>query len=301
MHRDPTLRKRNALVIPGALLVLFSLVGIVYATLLRSDDVSCGDGGLIEFAYACRRAWMLLLAPVIIGIGLIVLGAMTRPKSPCHIGHGTAATTGLALLIAGVAVPALAAIGLYAMEDPAAPYVMNYDGVDYGQVAVLTGITLVMLLALIPYLILYICTARPPKCCRDKSCFEPCFCDEEEESEEPPAPEAPQEPDNAFVVDTPWTGPTGGAPQPAMPPAQPPAPTPPPAPVVQAAPQGEEPPLESPMPEEPAEQPWAEPEAPEPVRTAPVRAKPAAAKPKSVKAKSAGAKKTRKVARTKST
>lgn len=178
MHRDPTLRKRNAMVIPGVLLTLFSLDGMLYTAFLRPDTVECGDGGLVVFAYACRRAALLLVAPLVLGLALTIWGAMVKSKSTCHLGHGTIATTGLAVLIAAVVLPLAATVGLWAMEDPAAPFIFTYDGVEYDQISLLGMLTVAMALALIPYLALYIGTARPAACCRDNKCFEPCFCDE---------------------------------------------------------------------------------------------------------------------------
>lgn len=227
MHRDPTLRRRNALVIPGVLLTLFSLEGMAYATWLRPDNVECGDGSLVVFAYACRRVGLLLLAPLVLGVILTIVGALQRSKNPCHPGHGTVAATGLAILITGFLVPAAATLGLYGMEDPNDPFVFTYDGVQYGQVALLTLLSGIMALALIPYLALYIGTARPRACCRAKNCFEPCFCDEKVAG-------APAAPDNAYVVDAPWSGPTGTTPLPPAPLAPPPVPpAPAKAPVVE--------------------------------------------------------------------
>lgn len=194
MHRDPTLRRRNALVIPGVLLTLFSLEGMAYAAWFRPDTVECGDGGLIVLAYACRRVALLLLAPLVLGLILTVVGALQRSKTTCHLGHGTVATTGLAVLVTSTLVPLLATLGLYAMEDPAAPFVMTYEGVEYGQVRILALLTGILGLALVPFVLLYVATARPRACCREKKCFEPCFCDEVVEQPQAPEPVAVAEP-----------------------------------------------------------------------------------------------------------
>ena len=214
MHRDPTLRKRNALVIPGVLLVLVCLVGILYAQLLRSDEVVCEDGREVFFVGACRSATLLLVIPLAIGNVLIAVGASMRSKTTCHLGHGTAATTGLAVLIAAVALTAVAAVGLYAMDDPEAPYVLTVGEVDYGLPRLLGGVAAALgFLALLPYLLLYLCTARPPACCRAKACFEPCYCDEGTEAPPipafpPPAEARPEE--TAQVTTSPWP-PAAGA------------------------------------------------------------------------------------------
>lgn len=178
MHRDPTLRRRNALVIPGVLLTLFSLEGMAYAAWFRPDTVECGDGSLVVFAYACRRVGLLLLAPLVVGLALLIIGMLQRSKTTCHLGHGTVATTGLAVLLASTLVPAAATLGLYAMEDPADPFLLTYGGIEYGQVRLLALVTGILGFALVPYALLYAGTARQPSCCREKNCFEPCFCDE---------------------------------------------------------------------------------------------------------------------------
>lgn len=244
MHRDPTLRTRNALVIPGVLLVLLCLAGIVYAQALRGDDVECEDGRQVVFAGTCRSATLLLVIPLAIGLLLMGLGMAKRPKGSCHLGHGTTATTVLAVLIALVVLPLLAAGYITLTETADAPYLITYGEVDYSIGDILAGVGALMLLALIPYAALYFGTMRPPRCCRDKACFEPCFCDEVTEEEAPaPAPIptfgavplAPNE--QAEVTTTPWTGSTRVQPLPApIPPSQPalmtPAPTPPePSPV----------------------------------------------------------------------
>src|SRR5688572_13939398 len=56
MHKDPNLRKRNALVIPGGLLALYGFLGVAYVAALRGDDGSCGDATLIVFLGECRSA-----------------------------------------------------------------------------------------------------------------------------------------------------------------------------------------------------------------------------------------------------
>jgi hypothetical protein len=213
MHRDPTLRKRNALVIPGVLLVLACLVGILYAQVLRSDEVLCEDGREVFFIGACRSATLLLVIPLAIGGLLIGVGASMRSKTTCHLGHGTTSTTILAILIAAVALTAVAAVGLYVMDDPDAPYVLTVGEVDYGLPRLLGGVAAALgFLALLPYLLLYLFTARPPACCRAKACFEPCYCDEAAEAPPipafpPPAVEHPAE--TAQVTTSPWPPATG--------------------------------------------------------------------------------------------
>lgn len=260
MQRDPTLRRRNALVIPGALLVMLSLAGIVYAQTLRTDDVTCEDGRLVVFAGACRSASLLLAIPFAIGALLLGTGIAQRKKVSCSLGHGTGATTVLAILVTLFALPFLAAIGLYFTQDADNPAIVEMYGVDFTLARLLGVVATAMLVALVPYLGLYMATASPPRCCREKECFEPCFCDEDAAApptfaDTPPAAEVP--PAQA------WT-PLEQPPAPAVPPPLPPppappepvAPTPPPAPAPQPVAASEIPPAPHEWPpadEEPAE------------------------------------------------
>lgn len=177
MHRDPNLRKRNALVIPGVLIAVLSLIGMLYAQFLRPDTVQCDDGRLVVFANACRSAVVLLAIPFVAGLVLAIVGSRVRRPS-CSLGHGTAATTGLALLATMVALPLLAALYVYLAQDPTNPFAIQYSGLAFRQARILGGVAVLALLAFVPYLALYIGTARPPRCCREKACFEPCYCDE---------------------------------------------------------------------------------------------------------------------------
>ena len=99
MHRDPTRRKRNALAVPGVLLVLLSLVGILYTQFLRPDTVECEDGTLVVFAGACRSAALMLVIPLAFGVLMLILAARNRSTATCHLGHGTVATATLAVLV----------------------------------------------------------------------------------------------------------------------------------------------------------------------------------------------------------
>ena len=236
MHRDPLLRRRNALVIPGTLLVVFCLAGMVYAQILRSDDVTCGDGTQVVFAGACRSATLLLAIPFAIGALLLGAGLTQRSKVTCSLGHGTGSATVLALLVSLFTLPFLAAIGLYLMQDAADPYVLTFYEVDFTLVRILAAVATVFLVVLVPYLGLYMATARPPKCCRARECFEPCFCDEEEAA---PAGDLP--PVVPTFADTPpvpaEAPPEASTAWPAPPPPPAPAPLPPPEPAPAPAPE----------------------------------------------------------------
>src|ERR1051326_8699946 len=108
MHKDPNLRKRNALVIPGGLLAVYGFLGIVYVHFLRGSDNSCSDAGLVVFPGACRSAALLLAIPLIVGLALGAAGALAyRSKATCRHGHGSWTHFGLALLLSMVVVPLL--------------------------------------------------------------------------------------------------------------------------------------------------------------------------------------------------
>lgn len=177
MHKDPNLRKRNALVIPGGLLALTAFIGIAYVAVLRGDEGTCEDSGLIVFLGACRSAMLLLAIPLIIGLALVASGALGfRSKATCRHGWGSWAHFGLAVLIAMVLVPALGIVTAPSLVGPDAA--ITRGGVDYPVTTVLAGITLVGVIALVPYLSIYVARGRANPCCHEKGCFEPCFCDE---------------------------------------------------------------------------------------------------------------------------
>lgn len=176
MHRDANLHRRNALVITGLLLSVYSLAGMVYVLALRSADTACEDGRYVEVFYACRDAAWLLALPIIVGIGLVALGLfMFPPTSSCPLGQGTWATAGVYLLGSLVLLPLLATLVTY---FAAATYYITYGETEYQTHLVMALVTLVGAVAFVPYLALYTAQGRSHPCCRDAGCFEPCFCDE---------------------------------------------------------------------------------------------------------------------------
>lgn len=192
MHQDPNLRKRNALVIPGGLLTLVSLVGMAYVVLLRGDQGTCEDAGLIVLAGACRSALLVLAIPLVIGLAMAASGAMAfRSKATCRLGWGSWAHFGLALLITLVVLPLLAMLLAPSLvgEDAA----VSRGGVNYPISSILAGLAGVGFVALLPFLGLYVARGRANPCCHEKGCFEPCFCDEPVAASEdaiPPPPES---------------------------------------------------------------------------------------------------------------
>lgn len=231
MHKDANLRKRNALVIPGGLLAVHGLFGIIYATALRTDDGTCGDASLMVFFGVCRSAVLVMAIPVVIGLALALVGAFTfRSRATCRHGHGSWTHFTLALLISLVVVP-LAGIGLTPAllgEDAA----LVVDSVRYPWTSIFAGLAAVGAFMLVPFAFLYAGQVRANPCCTEKGCFSPCFCDEApaeappEEHVPPPAAATPPADDEWKVV-----SPPPAAPPPPTEPSTPPTPPPPSEPV----------------------------------------------------------------------
>ena len=226
MHKDANLRKRNALVIPGGLLAVHGLFGILYATALRTDDGTCGDASLMVFFGVCRSAVLVMAIPVVIGVALALVGAFTfRSRATCRHGHGSWTHFTLALLISLVVVP-LAGIGLTPAllgEDAA----LVVDSVRYPWTSIFAGLAAVGAFMLVPFAFLYAGQVRANPCCTEKGCFSPCFCDEapaeapaEEHAPAPAAAATPAADDDWKVV----------SPPPAAPPTEPSTPPTPPPP-----------------------------------------------------------------------
>ncbi|HUR26232.1 MAG TPA: hypothetical protein VM327_09500 [Candidatus Thermoplasmatota archaeon] len=188
MHKDANLRKRNALVIPGGLLAIYGFIGLVYVALLRGDNGSCGDASLIDLLRACRSAYVVLAIPLIIGLALVAVGALAaRNTSTCRDGHGSWSHFGLAFLISLVVLPLLAF--LLAPSVLGADAVYTRGTVEYPITTILAGVTAIGVLMLVPFALLYGAQRRANPCCREKGCFDPCFCDETAAPEEPVASE----------------------------------------------------------------------------------------------------------------
>lgn len=177
MHKDPNLRKRDALVIPGGLVALFTFVGLLYVLLWRGDQGTCEDAGLIGFAGDCRSAALLLGVPLVLGLALVGVGAgVFRNKSTCRKGHGSWAHFGLAVLIALVVLPAVAALAAPSLVGSDAALVYRDAAIP---VPTVMGVAAAAgAVAFVPFLSLYIARTQANRCCHAKGCFEPCFCDE---------------------------------------------------------------------------------------------------------------------------
>src|SRR5688572_18838220 len=146
MHKDPNLRKRNALVIPGGLLALLALVGLAYVSVLRGDAGTCEDSSLIVLAGACRSAVLVLAIPLVIGLAMLAAGAIAfRSKATCRNGWGSWAHFGLAFLVTLVLLPALGIVAVPSLVGSGAA--ITRGGVDYPITSILAGLTLVGVVA----------------------------------------------------------------------------------------------------------------------------------------------------------
>ena len=216
MHKDPNLRKRNALVIPGGLLAVLAVVGMVHVSVLRNDTGTCEDPGLIVLAGACRSAMLALAIPLVIGLALVGSGAIGfRNKATCRQGWGSWAHFGLAFLIALVLLPALGIlVGPSLVGSGAA---VTRGGVDYPITSIFAGLTVVGVVALVPFLGLFVGRYQSNRCCHEKGCFEPCFCDEPIAAEGPaaePPIEVPAEGAAPWPVTAPGDQPAPPEPEP---------------------------------------------------------------------------------------
>ncbi|MEA3137468.1 MAG: hypothetical protein QOC71_1749 [Thermoplasmata archaeon] len=239
MHKDGNLRKRNALVIPGGLLALYELLGLAYVAFVRSDDASCGDPSLIVFLGACRSALLVLAIPIVIGLAMVAVGVLAfRNQSTCRAGHGSWTHFTLAFLISLVVIPVLGML--------MAPSLVGEDAtitrgtVDYPVSTVFAAVAGIGLLMLVPFSLLLFAQTRANPCCREKGCFDPCFCDEPAAETEPvePAPEPMPEPIPDAIEPLP---------------TMPVAPVPP---VIEPTPELEPQPKWEPVQEKPAESSW---------------------------------------------
>ncbi len=151
--------------IPGVLVAFYSLLAIVYVGALRTAD-ACGEPAKVFLSGTCFRAWPLLSALALLGIGTAVAGVVAFAPNVAREGrqrleHGSVARLGLVLL---ASVPSLALI-LYIVQSyrsisTDASFVISLGGTTYSQPALLLLATLLGLGALLPYLGLYVAQSR---------------------------------------------------------------------------------------------------------------------------------------------
>lgn len=160
MSRDPSLRKRNALVIPGGILLFYCAVAILYAEGFRRKSDFCPDGSWILIDHVCYTVWKILLPLVLLAVGLIVAGVSLRGSLPTRedrLKHGTPGQFMLALLASLVIVPlAILIIQLYRQQALDTTFVLEYYDVPFKHTFLLTLALLTALAVFLPYLGAYV-------------------------------------------------------------------------------------------------------------------------------------------------
>ncbi len=163
MARDEQIHKRNALVLPGGLLLFYSFIAIIYAEALRPDSDFCPDGSWVLINSVCYTVWKLVLPIMLVGAGLVVGGLVGMRGEPERLEqrlyHGTGSHFLLALLISLVVVPVLALlIQLIRQRSLDTVFVVDFYDVAFKHTFLLTIAILLGLMMLLPYLIGYVGT-----------------------------------------------------------------------------------------------------------------------------------------------
>lgn len=111
MARDPKLRKRNSLVIPGGLLVLYALAGLVYVWAFKDKSPHCPEVQQFLVAEHCYRSTPFLGGFLLLGLILLVVGLWVfrgKPAElPGYLHSGTPTHFVLALMASLAVIPAL--------------------------------------------------------------------------------------------------------------------------------------------------------------------------------------------------
>lgn len=165
MARDARLRRRNALVIPGWLLIVYSVATIAYAEALRPRSDFCADGSFVLIDGLCYTVWKLVLPLLLIGIALAIGGAIGFKGQPRRLEqrlhHGSPSHVLLALLISFLVVPLLGLIVQHyrqAVNDIV--YQVELLGIAYEHIFLLELAALIAFLILLPYVIALIGDVR---------------------------------------------------------------------------------------------------------------------------------------------
>ncbi len=161
MPSDNPVAKRNALVIPGGLVLCYCVLAILYAELVRSDDTLCHDGGQVLIRNVCYNVWKLMLPLILIASGVLLGGALgfrTRRTGPtAGLYHGSGSHFTLALLASFVAVPLLGLVAQILRERSLGTvFVIHAYGIAFQHTFLLAVAILIGAAAFLPYLALYI-------------------------------------------------------------------------------------------------------------------------------------------------
>ncbi len=165
MTWSETRRRRDLVVIPGALVAVYSLVSLFYIAFVRSAE-GCAGPGWFLISGTCYRAWPLLTALAILGAGTVVAGLMLFPPNQLRVGlerlmPGSVARFGLVFM---ASIPSLGLVGYivqsYRSISLDTTFIVTISGTPYNQASLLLLATLVGVGALIPYVGLYVSHGR---------------------------------------------------------------------------------------------------------------------------------------------
>ncbi len=166
MAHDSQLAKRNSLVIPGGLLVFYSLLVVVYGEALRPAGATpCPDPGSLLASGVCYSIWKLALVPLLLGAGLLVGGLLAFPdkarsvESCLHSGTGVHFTFSLLLSWVALTLFGVLVFGVrQGLNDVI--YTLSIRGTDYQLVFLLEILLVVALLAFVPFMALLLHQGR---------------------------------------------------------------------------------------------------------------------------------------------
>lgn len=169
MGRDPRLWKRNVLVITGGILALLAAACLLYYLGLHRGSPSCPKYTQVMVSSTCYNTTPFLAGALILGIILVVVGAVVFRSKPTtlvdRLHHGTPAHFGLAALAALVVLPILAYIVvLYLERSRGTNYVLSWNS-GAGTAAIplhtiILALLVVGLVAFVPYFLLLLSQGR---------------------------------------------------------------------------------------------------------------------------------------------
>lgn len=158
MARSKNIARRNMLVIPGTLLLLYSLAGLVYYYGIREDGGECDLASKIMMGEVCYNAWKLLVPFLVLGIALLMTGMIAYPPIRATSGvdklhAGTWIHVWLWLLGSLFVVPLVAGVVALTYHEDA---VTVMDGVEYSTGRLFELVAIVGLLIFVPFAALFI-------------------------------------------------------------------------------------------------------------------------------------------------
>jgi multisubunit Na+/H+ antiporter MnhG subunit len=154
--RDANLTKRNALVLPGGLLAFYGAVGLLLLV-ARGTSGACHDGTRIMYHGACYSLVWPLIAMLLLGAALVVLGAILFRGEPeglaGQLHPGTPTHFTLALLVSLVALPLIGAgVAAVASGRLGADLTVGSGDVQVKSAFLLEAVAVIGVLMLAPFL-----------------------------------------------------------------------------------------------------------------------------------------------------